>query len=31
MIRDSLMMFFDLGLIRWNWLVGRYPKRPGGK
>lgn len=28
MLRDSLMMFFDLLIIRWNWIVGRYPKRP---
>ena len=29
-IRDSLLMFLDLVLIRWNWLTGRYPKqRPG--
>jgi len=28
MLRDSLMMFFDLIIIRWNWLLGRYPKRP---
>jgi dolichyl-phosphate beta-glucosyltransferase len=27
MLRDSVMMFFDLADIRWNWLVGRYPKR----
>ena len=27
MLRDSAMMFFDLADIRWNWLVGRYPKR----
>jgi dolichyl-phosphate beta-glucosyltransferase len=25
--RDSLKMFFDLAYIRWNWVVGRYPKR----
>jgi dolichyl-phosphate beta-glucosyltransferase len=25
-IRDSLLMFGDLGYIRWNWLLGRYPK-----
>jgi len=28
MLRDSLMMFFDLLIVRWNWLMGRYPKRP---
>jgi dolichyl-phosphate beta-glucosyltransferase len=27
MLRDSLMMFSDLLIIRWNWLMGRYPKR----
>ncbi|HUJ29725.1 MAG TPA: dolichyl-phosphate beta-glucosyltransferase [Candidatus Acidoferrum sp.] len=26
-IRDSLTMFGDLIYIRWNWLLGRYPKR----
>ena len=25
-LRDSLLMFFDLVYIRWNWLIGRYPK-----
>ena len=25
--RDGLRMFLDLAYIRWNWLVGRYPKR----
>ena len=25
--RDSLKMFVDLAYIRWNWLVGRYPRR----
>jgi dolichyl-phosphate beta-glucosyltransferase len=25
-LRDSLLMFLDLVLIRWNWLIGRYPK-----
>ena len=29
MFRDSLMMFFDLLIIRWNSIVGRYPKRTG--
>jgi dolichyl-phosphate beta-glucosyltransferase len=24
--RDSLLMFGDLVVIRWNWLLGRYPK-----
>jgi len=23
------MMFSDLLLIRWNWLLGRYPKKSG--
>jgi glycosyltransferase involved in cell wall biosynthesis len=27
-IYDSLRMFGDLIYIRWNWLLGRYPKRP---
>lgn len=26
-VRDSLLMFVDLFRIRWNWLLGRYPKR----
>ncbi|HYL46134.1 MAG TPA: dolichyl-phosphate beta-glucosyltransferase [Candidatus Limnocylindrales bacterium] len=26
-LRDSLMMFSDLFYIRWNWLMGRYPRR----
>ena len=25
-VRDSLLMFLDLLYIRWNWLIGRYPK-----
>ena len=25
-LRDSLLMFGDLLYIRWNWLLGRYPK-----
>lgn len=28
-IRDSLRMFGDLIYIRWNWLLGRYPRRSG--
>ena len=28
MLRDSLRMFTDLIFIRWNWLLGRYPRRP---
>jgi glycosyltransferase involved in cell wall biosynthesis len=27
--RDSLRMFGDLVRIRWNWLLGRYPKKAG--
>jgi hypothetical protein len=23
--RDSVLMFADLLVIRWNWLLGRYP------
>ncbi len=26
-IRDSVIMFVDLIYIRWNWILGRYPKR----
>jgi glycosyltransferase involved in cell wall biosynthesis len=26
-VRDSLLMFSDLLVIRWNWLLGRYPRR----
>src|ERR1700719_5209910 len=26
-VRDSLLMFFDLIYIRWNWLIGRYPRQ----
>jgi dolichyl-phosphate beta-glucosyltransferase len=25
--RDGILMFADLFLTRWNWLLGRYPKR----
>jgi hypothetical protein len=25
-LRDSLQMFAELLYIRWNWLLGRYPK-----
>jgi len=28
--RDSLVMFGDLLYIRWNWLLGRYPRRIRG-
>jgi len=31
MLRDSSIMFLDLVYIRWNWLLGRYPKRDGEK
>lgn len=31
MVRDSLIMFFDLARIRWNGLLGRYPKRRHAK
>jgi dolichyl-phosphate beta-glucosyltransferase len=27
--RDSLLMLVELLTIRWNWLRGRYPRRPG--
>lgn len=30
-IRDSVIMFVDLIYIRWNWMLGRYPKRPAEK
>jgi|HubBroStandDraft_6_1064221.scaffolds.fasta_scaffold264799_1 dolichyl-phosphate beta-glucosyltransferase len=30
-LRDSVMMFCDLLAIRWNWLLGRYPKKNGGR
>lgn len=30
-IRDSVRMFIDLIVIRWNWLLGRYPRRAGGR
>jgi dolichyl-phosphate beta-glucosyltransferase len=26
-VRDSLRMFGDLVYLRWNWLLGRYPKQ----
>jgi dolichyl-phosphate beta-glucosyltransferase len=26
LLRDSLLMFGDLIYIRWNWLIGRYPR-----
>lgn len=28
LLRDSILMFGDLVYIRWNWLLGRYPKKP---
>ncbi|MGA8222852.1 MAG: dolichyl-phosphate beta-glucosyltransferase [Candidatus Acidiferrales bacterium] len=27
-LRDSVLMFTDLVRIRWDWALGRYPKRP---
>jgi glycosyltransferase involved in cell wall biosynthesis len=30
-IRDSMIMFADLAFIRWNWMIGRYPKRAAKK
>jgi glycosyltransferase involved in cell wall biosynthesis len=27
-VRDGLLMFLNLAYIRWNWITGRYPKRP---
>ena len=30
-VRDSLLMFGDLFVIRWNWLLGRYPKRTAAR
>ena len=30
-VRDSLLMFGDLVVIRWNWLLGRYPRRPAAR
>jgi glycosyltransferase involved in cell wall biosynthesis len=30
-VRDSLLMFGDLVAIRWNWLLGRYPKRTAAR
>ena len=29
-LRDSLRMFWEVLSIRWNWLLGRYPKRRPG-
>jgi hypothetical protein len=26
MFRDSLQMFFDVFIIRWNAIAGRYPR-----
>jgi len=28
MFRDSLRMFLDVFYIRWNFLLGRYPRKP---
>jgi dolichyl-phosphate beta-glucosyltransferase len=30
-VRDSLLMFRDLAYIRWNWMIGRYPKQRSRK
>ncbi len=30
-VRDSLLMFSDLVVIRWNWLRGRYPRQPAAR
>jgi glycosyltransferase involved in cell wall biosynthesis len=30
-VRDSLLMFLDLVYIRWNWLLGRYPRQHAAK
>jgi dolichyl-phosphate beta-glucosyltransferase len=30
-LRDSVMMFCDLLIIRWNWLLRRYPKKSGAR
>lgn len=27
-LRDSLLMLCELLFIRWNWLLGRYPRKP---
>jgi hypothetical protein len=27
MMRDSILMFLDVFTIRWNSILGRYPKR----
>ena len=27
MLRDSIRMFLDVFAIRWNWLLGRYPRK----
>lgn len=27
-VRDSIRMFTDLARIRWNWIAGRYARRP---
>jgi glycosyltransferase involved in cell wall biosynthesis len=29
LVRDSTRMFRDLVRVRWNWLLGRYPRRAG--
>jgi len=30
-LRDSVLMFTDLVRIRWNWLLGRYPRQPAAR
>jgi glycosyltransferase involved in cell wall biosynthesis len=30
-LRDSVLMFTDLVRIRWNWALGRYPRRPAAR
>ena len=30
-VRDSVQMFGDLLFIRWNWLMGRYPRQSSGE
>jgi len=29
-VHDGLRMFGEVLLVRWNWLLGRYPKTPAG-
>jgi len=30
-VRDSFLMFSDLVIIRWNWLLRRYPRQPAAR